>query len=148
MHSFTGQPGPCLNCGAAMKQEFATFMIATRQGKRIADSFVLGGDFGWFCPACPTIVINGDRVSEMLGIGKQGWNIGSEWAPLGLVDLDAVPETKRHLPLGTDDNPYPLVEFIHPDGEPEGPLALPKPAKEKHKPNKKERSRAKKARRR
>ncbi|MBI3242605.1 MAG: hypothetical protein HYZ49_09970 [Chloroflexi bacterium] len=131
-----------------MKQERATYMIATRQGRRIADSFVLGGDFGWFCPACPTIVINGDRVSEMLGFGKQGWNIGSEWAPLGLVDLDAVPESKRHLPLGTDDNPYPLVEFIHSDGAPGGPPALPGRAKEKHKPNKKERLRAKKARRR
>jgi len=39
------------------------------------------------------------------------WNVGSEFALLGIVDLDAIPEDKRDLPLGDDDNPIPLVEF-------------------------------------
>jgi hypothetical protein len=29
----------------------------------------------------------------------------------GIVDLEAVPEDKRHLPLGDEDNPMPLIEF-------------------------------------
>jgi len=35
-----------------------------------------------------------------------------EFAVLGIVDLDAVPEEKAHLSLGDDDNPIPLVAFL------------------------------------
>jgi hypothetical protein len=35
-----------------------------------------------------------------------------QYVVLGAVNLDAVPEDKRHLPIGGDDNPIPLVEFL------------------------------------
>jgi len=47
----------------------------------------------------------------MLGFGKSGWNIGSEYIVLGIVDLDAIPASKRHLPPDPN-NPLPLIEFI------------------------------------
>ncbi len=38
---------------------------------------------------------------------------GEEFVVMGIVDLDAVPEEKRDLPLGEEDNPIPLVEFTN-----------------------------------
>ncbi len=66
MLTLSGKPGPCPRCGGALEQTYATYMIATRQGKQIADSFIIGSDFGWFCQRCPTLVINSNEVSEML----------------------------------------------------------------------------------
>jgi preprotein translocase subunit SecA len=30
----------------------------------------------------------------------------------GIVDIDSIPEDKEHIPLGGDNNPIPLVEFL------------------------------------
>jgi hypothetical protein len=108
---FKGEPGPCPRCGSPLQQSTQTYLIATRRGKKITDSFVVGNDMGWFCTHCPTVVINPEELSDMLQHGLPHWDIGNEFTVLGIVDLDAIPEEKQHLPLGDDDNPIPLVEF-------------------------------------
>lgn len=113
--SFKGKPGPCPRCGGRLQQRSQTYLVATRSGHRTTDPFMLGGDFGWFCADCPTVVINTDEVSMMLGHGAARWEVGTEFAVLGIVDLDAVPPNKRDLPLGGANNPIPLIEFIYPE---------------------------------
>lgn len=113
MLPLSGEPGPCPRCGGALEQTYATYLIATRQGKRIADSFIMGSDFGWFCLRCPTLVINTNQVSQMLRHSLPHWNVGNEFAVMGIVNMDAVPENQRDVPLGDDDNPIPLVEFTN-----------------------------------
>jgi len=109
---FEGEPGPCPRCGGPLQQSTQTYMIATRRGQKIADSFIVGGnDMGWFCTHCPTVVINPEELSDMLQHGLPNWDVGNEFTVLGIVDLDAIPEEKQHLPLGDDDNPIPLVQF-------------------------------------
>jgi hypothetical protein len=110
---FEDAPGPCPRCGAGLQQSSQTYLIATRHGRNIADQFMIGSDFGWFCPNCPTVVINPHQVKEFLSFGKSGWDIGSEFGVMGIIDLDAVPPDKRNIPLGDDDNPIPLVEFAN-----------------------------------
>ncbi len=109
--SFKSSPGACPHCGGELANEHQTYAVATRRGKRVTDSFIIRGDFGWFCKSCPTIVINRDEIGEMLGFQKSGWNVGSEYIVLGVVDLDAIPASKRHLPIGDPNNPLPLIEF-------------------------------------
>lgn len=109
--SFEDKPGACPACGGELLQSMQTYMVATRQGKRLADSFMLGSDFGWFCRSCPLVVINTAEVGKMLSFGKARWKIGSEFLVLGIVDLDAVPTDKRRLPIGAPGNPIPLIEF-------------------------------------
>lgn len=109
--SFADDPGPCPRCGERLEQCTQTYLVATRRGKRVADSFILGSDFGWFCTNCPTVVIDPEDVTEMLQFSKPDWDVGEEFTVVGLIDLDAIPEDKQHLPLGDDDNPVPLVEF-------------------------------------
>lgn len=112
--SFTGQPSPCPKCGSELHRMMQTYMVATSQGNRLVDSFIIGSDFGWFCQSCPVVVINTVKVREMLSFEKRGWDIGSEIQVLGIVDLGAVSAGKRHLPIGAPGNPIPLVKFLHP----------------------------------
>lgn len=111
--SFPDAPEPCPRCGGSLIQQPQTYLVATRRGRRITDSFMLGSDFGWFCTDCPTVVIDPEDVGEMLAYALPGWDTGEEFTVVGLVDLDAIPEEKEHLPLGGDDNPIPLVEFTN-----------------------------------
>jgi len=108
---FEGQPGPCPRCGGPLQSHSATYVVITRRGEEITDDFIIGNDMGWFCARCPTVVINPEEVKEFLAHGLPKWDTGAEFAVVGIVDLDAIPEEKQDLPLGGDDNPIPLVEF-------------------------------------
>lgn len=114
---FEEQPGPCPRCGSPLQQSRQTYLVATRRGKELTDNFIVGSDMGWFCARCPTVVINPEKVSELLMHPLPRWDIGTGFAVVGIIDLDAVPEEKHHLPLGDDDNPIPLVEFTNISGE-------------------------------
>lgn len=110
---FKAQPGPCPRCGGPLQQSRQTYLVATRRGRGTTDSFMIGSDMGWFCARCPTVVINPEKVSELLTYQLPHWDVGEQFAVAGIVDLDAVPKEKHHLPLGDDDNPIPLVEFTN-----------------------------------
>jgi hypothetical protein len=92
-------------------------MVGTKRGHQLADSLLMSGDFGWFCPDCPIVVINSTDVSARLAHTLPKWDVGTEFAVLGIVDLDAIPAKKRHLPLGADNNPIPLVQFTRVTGQ-------------------------------
>jgi hypothetical protein len=111
--AFEQEPGPCPRCGDALVQQYASYLISTRSKGRIADSFMTGSDAGWFCAQCLTIVINTNVISMLLSHRLPRWDVGPEFTVLGLVDLDAIPPEKQHLPLGGDDNPIPLIEFSY-----------------------------------
>jgi hypothetical protein len=109
--SFKGKPGPCPRCGGELKQSHQSYMLATQNGGRKADSFIMVGDFGWFCASCPTVVLNKDELDKLLSYRMPGWKIGKEIALLGILNLDGVPASKSHLPLGATGKPLPLVKF-------------------------------------
>ncbi len=109
--SFEMRAGSCPRCGRSLEQKQQVYVVETWRGREQADSFVVSHDLGWFCRGCPTVVIDPQEVSNLLGHRLPHWDVGDEFALLGIVDLDAVPEEKAHLPFGEDDNPIPLVEF-------------------------------------
>jgi len=124
--SFTDDPGTCPRCGKTLVNERQTYMVATRRGKKITDSFIMRDDFGWFCKSCPIVVLNEKEIYKMFSVGAKKWgNVGQEYVVLGIVDLDAIPADKRNLPLGGEDNPVPLIEF---EDVYETPKILPQPA--------------------
>jgi hypothetical protein len=144
--AFEREPGPCPRCQGALHQQHQLYSVATRRGNRLTDTFMIGSDFGWFCEDCPTVVINPASVGEMLSLSKPDWDTGEAFAVLGLVNLDAVPKDKEHLPLGHDDNPIPLVEFTGVSGIPGArPARSPR---SKHSGSKRSRSKRGKKKRR
>lgn len=85
--SFKGKPGPCSRCGGVLKQSHQSYMLATQTGGRKTDSFIMGGDFGWFCASCPTVVLNKDELDKLLSYRMPCWKIGKEIAVLGILNL-------------------------------------------------------------
>ena len=114
---FAATPGPCPKCGGVLEQASLPYMVATRTGKRLDDSFIISSDFGWFCKACPVVVLNQSGLHKMMNFSKPGWKIGSEFTVLGIMDLDAIPENKRHLPISSPEIPNVLVKFRNLEGE-------------------------------
>lgn len=110
---FEEEPGPCPRCGGPLQQSRQTYLVVTQRGEEMTDSFITGSDMGWFCPRCPTVVINPEEVSKLLMQPLPHWDIGEEFVIVGIIDLGAVTEEKRHLPLGDDGNPIPIVEFTN-----------------------------------
>ena len=107
---FTDRPGPCPHCGGTLHQSTQTYLVATRRGARTTDMLVVGNDMGWFCAACPTVIINVEDLDVAFAYPRSGWDLGEEAAVLGIVDLDAIPPQQAHLPLDEID-PLPLVWF-------------------------------------
>ena len=116
--SFEHVPGPCPRCGGRLRQSKQTYYVATRRGRKLLDSFIMSSDFGWYCDDCPVVVINSHQIGELLGHSMAHWDVGNEFCVEGLVDLDAIPEDKRHLPIGGAENPIPLIEFQGPGAAP------------------------------
>ena len=113
---FDREPGPCPRCRGVLHQQRQHYVVTTHRGRRVTDTFMMSGDFGWYCEDCLTVVINPAQVAEMLRFSDPSGETGSALAVLGLVDLSLVPKEKRHLPLGNDDNPIPLIEFAKTPG--------------------------------
>ncbi len=102
----------CPRCQTELIPTYQAYCIATKTGDQLADSFIIGSDFGALCSACPTIVIRIEQVEALLLHSLPSWNIGSDFIILGHVNFAAVPEQKQGLPFD-DDNPVPLVPFLN-----------------------------------
>ena len=128
----------CPRCFSSLENEHQVFMMAIRDVHDI-HPFIVGNDAGYFCPQCPTVVLDGDTFAEFAQVSL-GHDIDAEFTVLGLVDLEAVPEDKRSLPLGGDDNPIPLVKFTN--------MSEDKPKRRKTTAQRKKKNRLKRKKRR
>ena len=115
--AFDDRPGACPRCGGTLEQRYVSYLISTGEPGQAADSFVSGSKAGWFCAQCPAVVIDTNAIGELLSLRLPHWNVGQHFAVLGIVDLKAVPEERKRLPLGRDDNPIPLIAFEYESGE-------------------------------
>jgi hypothetical protein len=113
LKEFQDKPGPCPQCGGELQQSYQSYLVVNQHKGQYKDSFMIGGDFGWFCANCRIVVLNPSDIEDHTGFttGRGNSNSGDEFAVLGIVNLGAVPHSKREAPLGDEDNPIPLVEF-------------------------------------
>ena len=63
-----------------------------------------------FCAKCPVVVFDRAKVESAIEAVMRGKN--KRYLIAGIVDLDAIPEEKKHLEIGCDENPLPLVKFL------------------------------------
>ena len=101
----------CPRCGVALEQKHQAYVVLIKHHNEIEPT-ICGTDGGYFCVSCPSIVLDRGKFEQILQLGAEG-NRCSYMIP-GLVDMDAIPPEKRHMDLGEDDNPIPLVEFKEP----------------------------------
>ena len=104
-----GGTSRCPQCGGPLTGEQHTYVLSIREGDETMMSLA-GNDGGHFCEVCPTVVLDSEVFARfaMLGLGRAS---AGELTVPGIVDLSAIPEDKKSIPLGEDDNPIPLVEF-------------------------------------
>jgi hypothetical protein len=106
----------CPLCHSALETEYHTYGMAVWIGSE-STTFIAGNDYGSFCPECPVVVLDragfGQVVEEIVEERPdRGLSGAVRFVVIGIMDTDAVPEDKRHLPPGDDDNPIPIVEFL------------------------------------
>lgn len=102
----------CPMCNGELEQEYHAYFMLVQEGYGMAE-FSTGLDGGYFCPACPVVVLDTVRFSDIAKIAVPRQDDETAFTVIGLVDLDAVPEDKRNMPFDDDDNPMPVVEFIN-----------------------------------
>ncbi|MBF0451301.1 MAG: hypothetical protein HQK75_11405 [Candidatus Magnetomorum sp.] len=102
-------PDKCPECSTSLEAEYHSYLLLTKERNDIV-SFVVGNDGGNFCSQCPVVVLDHEIFSEMALTGAVSEN--AVFMVTGIINLKAIPEDKRHVPIGEDDNPIPLVEFL------------------------------------
>lgn len=101
----------CPDCEGALVPERQSYLLVLRHGKSM-DSRIVGSAGGHFCTTCPVVVLDRSQFDDYAATSP-GVQAGSDYLVLGVVDLSAVPEDKRHLPFDEVDNPLPLVMFTN-----------------------------------
>jgi len=105
-----GSAQRCPECQGALEKEFHTYLMVIKKGREMTP-FLFGNDGGHFCFKCPVVVLEHDVFVD--GIMAAGETKAKQFTVAGIVNLEAIPDDKKHLPIGADDNPIPLVEFLN-----------------------------------
>jgi len=98
----------CPECGATLEKESHVYLLLVKEGAEVTP-FITGNNDGSFCPKCPVVVLDKDGFAQkaVLGVAES-----EHFMVAGIVDIDSIPKDKEHIPLGGDNNPIPLVEFL------------------------------------
>ena len=99
----------CPDCDKPLECEQHSYVMAIRR-KGDLNVQIMGNRAGHFCANCPVVVLGRQEVERFVSLVKRG-DGPVEYVVMGIVDLEAVPEEKRNLPLNEENNPIPLVEF-------------------------------------
>lgn len=102
----------CPECRKPLVEDSSTVLITVKSDK-IEGQFMSNLTGSHFCASCPVVVFDSDKLREVANVALRG-NRNIRYLVEGIVDLDAIPEEKAHLEVGSDDNPVPLVEFLPP----------------------------------
>jgi len=103
----------CPECGTMLNKDYQTYLVAVYI-KKESDPYVTGNSGGYFCPNCPVVVLDKatfeDAVTEVAGTRNPKVS-RFEFAVLGLVDYDSIPEDEGDEEFGAENNPLPLIQF-------------------------------------
>jgi hypothetical protein len=78
----------------------------------VYDAYLTGNPAGHFCAHCPVVVLDREEFNRVVTLAVKEAD-GVRYVVIGIVDMDAVPPEKAHLPFDDDTNPVPLVEFTN-----------------------------------
>ncbi len=100
----------CPECGLPLTLDNCTVFIAAKSDT-YENEFMTNLTDSHFCKSCPVVVFNSDKIEEAVIIGsKREDNL--RYLICGIVNFNAIPEEKRHLEIGIEGNPVPLVHFL------------------------------------
>lgn len=124
----------CPQCNTPLSNEYGSYMVALfdRQGK-IADAFTIGGrDIGYYCPSCPTVVLDNDPLIKYLSAAHNYLGdvpTDTIMGVLGLLDIDAMANMDSQSL-----EEYPIIPFD--SSKSTHPESFPPPKPKKQRPRK------------
>jgi SEC-C motif len=100
----------CPECGAGLIKEDCAILLSVRSDSD-EGNFMTSLSGSHFCDKCPVVVFDNDKVEQAAIVGMRGGK-NLRYMVVGIVNLDSIPDDKKHLEIGSDENPMPLVEFL------------------------------------
>ena len=100
----------CPECGLLLIEDKCTVIIAAKSDTDEGE-FMSNLTGSHFCNSCPVIVFDSDKIEQAARLGIRG-DTNLRYLVGGIVDFNAIPQEKRHLDIGIDGNPVPLVHFL------------------------------------
>ena len=116
----------CPECGGNLVKQNCTIILCAKSTTDEAE-FMTNLNGSHFCEKCPVVVFDNEQVEQAAVLGIKG-NKNLRYIIAGIVSMDSVPEEKRHLGMGCDENPIPLVRFL-PDLKTDTIVAEKKPSR-------------------
>lgn len=100
----------CPECGQPLVEGSCSVLIAAKSDTDERD-FMSNITGSHFCESCPVVVFDSDKVEQAARlIFRGGTNIRCKIE--GIIDFNKIPEHKKHLQIGIEGNPVPLVSFL------------------------------------
>ena len=100
----------CPECDSSLIDMNCTIILCAKSETDEAE-FMTNLSGSHFCNNCPVVVFDYDQIEQAAQIGIRS-DKNLRYFIAGIVDLDSIPEEKRHLEIGSDDNPVPLINFL------------------------------------
>jgi len=116
----------CPECGSGLIEEGCTILLNAKSDSD-EGKFMTSLSGSHFCKKCPVVGFDVNTVQQAASIGIRG-SKNLEFYIEGIIDLDAIPEDKKHLEIGCDENPVPIVPFL-PDFNSQTVIANVKPGR-------------------
>ena len=104
------ETGICPECNSELIEEGCTIILAVKSDTDEGE-FMTNITGSQFCPNCPVVVFDNEKVEQAASLGIKG-DKNLKYLIAGIVDLNSIPKEKRHLEIGIDENPVPLVHFL------------------------------------
>jgi hypothetical protein len=99
----------CPKCKTPLYQEYQSYLCGIKY-KDYEKPTIISSEGGHFCPNCPIVVLDIEELSVLANAGNPN---SIMFAVFGIVDFNRIPEEKKHIPLGTKENPTPIVGFLN-----------------------------------
>lgn len=116
----------CPECGSNLIEEYCTILLCVKSDSDEGE-FMTNLSGSYFCKICPVVVFDTDKVEQAARFGIKG-DRNLKYIIGGIIDLDSIPDDKKHLEIGCDENPVPLVHFL-PDLNNQTVIAEKKPGR-------------------
>jgi hypothetical protein len=101
----------CPRCRHTLIQEQASYLVVIfNESGQETDRLMVGGNFGHYCPNCPTVVVNPADLTPYLEAAGHEIGSSSGTAVLGRVALEGFTEEENNTPVG-ELKSIPLVPF-------------------------------------
>ncbi len=100
----------CPECGALLIKKNCSVILCVKSDIDTGE-FMTNLSGSHFYNKCPVVVFDNEKIEQAALIGINN-NKNVKYIIAGIVDFSAIPEEKRHLEIGIDEDPTPLVTFL------------------------------------